>query len=145
MLPDREGGVAGIVLAAGPSTRMGENKLFLLLEGETVLVRAVRRALAAGLDPVIVVLGHEAESAEKLLQGLRCRVVVNPDYARGMNSSARAGMSAVPADAEAAVVVLADMPLVTAEMIAAVAERFRESRAPLVLSEYGGVQAPPTL
>jgi molybdenum cofactor cytidylyltransferase len=124
---------------------MGENKLVLVLEGETVLARAVRRALAAGLDPVIVVLGHEAEGAEKLLEGLPCRIVVNPDYARGMNSSARAGIAAVPADAAAAVVVLADMPLVTAEMIAAAVERFRESGAPLVISEYGGVQAPPTL
>jgi molybdenum cofactor cytidylyltransferase len=145
MLPDHEGSVAGIVLAAGPSTRMGENKLALVLEGETVLARAVRRTLAAGLDPVIVVLGHEAESAEKLLEGLPCRIVVNPDYARGMNSSARAGIAAVPSGAAAAVVVLADMPLVSAEMIAAVAGRFREAGAPLVVSEYGGVQAPPTL
>jgi molybdenum cofactor cytidylyltransferase len=145
MLPDPDGAVAGVVLAAGPSTRMGENKLVLGLEGETVLARAVRRALSAGLDPVIAVLGHEAESARKLLEGLPCRIVVNPDFARGMNSSARAGIAAVPAGAAAAIVVLADMPLVTAEMIAAVAGRFRESGAPLVISEYGGVQAPPTL
>lgn len=142
---DRQGKVAGIVLAAGPSTRMGANKLLLLLEGETVLARAVRRGLAAGLDPVIVVLGHEAERAERALDGLSCRPVVNPDYARGMNSSARAGMAAVPPDAAAAVILLADMPLVTAEMIAATVERYRESDAPLVISEYGGVQAPPTL
>lgn len=145
MLPDREGPVAGIVLAAGPSSRMGKNKLFLVLEGETVLARAVRRAHAAGLDPVIVVLGHEAEGASALLEGLPCRTVVNPDYARGMNSSARAGIAAVPAGAAAAVVVLADMPLVTAEMIAAAVRRFRESDAPLVISEFGGVQAPPTI
>jgi len=145
MRPDRESPVAGIVLAAGPSTRMGENKLLLVLEGETVLARAVRRSLAAGLDPVIVVLGHEADRSAKLLEGLPCRTVVNPDYARGMNSSARAGIAAVPDGAAAAVVILADMPLVTAEMIAAVIRRFRESGAPLVISEFGGVQAPPTL
>lgn len=141
----RSGSVAGIVLAAGPSTRMGENKLLLLLDGETVLTRAVRRALAARLDPVIVVLGHEAERAVRALDGLSCRTVVNPDYARGMNSSARTGIAAVPEDAAAAVILLADMPFVTAEMIAATIERYRESDAPLVLSEYGGVQAPPTL
>jgi molybdenum cofactor cytidylyltransferase len=141
----RPGLVAGIVLAAGPSTRMGANKLLLVLDGETVLVRAIRRAIAAGLDPVIVVLGHEAERVAPLLDELRCRTVVNTDYARGMNSSARAGIAAVPAGAAAAVVLLADMPFVTAKMIAATVERYRESAAPLVISEYGGVQAPPTL
>jgi molybdenum cofactor cytidylyltransferase len=70
---------------------------------------------------------------------------VNPDYARGMNASARAGIAAVPPRARAAVVLLADMPFVTARMIAAVVERYRQSDVPLVLSEYGGVQAPPTL
>jgi len=145
MRPERAGPVAGVVLAAGPSTRMGENKLFLRLEGETVLVRAVRRAIAAGLDPVIVVLGHEAERARTELSGLPCLPVVNPDYARGLNASARAGIAAIPASARAAVVLLADMPFVTDRMIAALVERYRESDAPLVISEYGGIQAPPTL
>jgi molybdenum cofactor cytidylyltransferase len=145
MRPERLGPVAGIVLAAGPSTRMGENKLLLRLEGETVLARAVRCATAAGLDPVIVVLGHEAARVAAHLEGLPCRTVVNPDYALGMNSSARAGIAAVPPAARAAVVLLADMPFVTDRMLAAVVERYRESDAPLVLSEYGGVQAPPTL
>ncbi len=145
MRPERDGAVAGIVLAAGPSTRMGENKLLLRLDGETVLARAVRRAVAAGLDPVLVVLGHEAERALPELAGLPCRPVVNPDYARGLNASARAGIAAVPSRARAAVVLLADMPLVTARMIAAVVERYRQSDAPLVICEYGGVQAPPTL
>ena len=145
MRPERSGPVAGIVLAAGPSTRMGENKLLLRLNGETVLARTVRRAIAAGLDPVIVVLGHEAERVRAQLIGLPCLPVVNPDYARGLNASARAGIAAVPERARAAVVLLADMPFVTEGMICALVERYRESDAPLVISEYGGVQAPPTL
>ena len=145
MLPERANPVAGVVLAAGPSTRMGENKLLLRLDGETVLGRAVRRALSAGLDPVLVVLGHEAERARGELDGLPCLPVLNPDYARGLNASARAGIAAVPAEACAAVVLLADMPLVTDRMISTLVERYRESRAPLVISEYGAVQAPPTL
>jgi molybdenum cofactor cytidylyltransferase len=139
------GPVAGVVLAAGPSTRMGENKLLLRLEGETMLARVVRRAVAAGLDPVIVVLGHEAARVAAHLEGLPCGTVVNPDYARGINSSARAGIATVPPAARAAVVLLADMPLVTDRMIATVVARYRQSDAPLVISEFGGVQAPPTL
>ena len=137
--------VAGVVLAAGASTRMGRNKLFIEVDGETLLRRAVRRAGEAGLDPVLVVVGHEADRALAELAGLVCRTVTNPDYAQGQNTSLRAGISAVPADAEAAVVILADMPFVTAEMIAALVERFWETGAPLVISEYEGVHAPPTL
>ncbi len=58
MTTDRSGRVAGLVLAAGASSRMGQNKLFLELEGETLLRRVVSRAITADLDPVIVVLGY---------------------------------------------------------------------------------------
>ena len=138
--------VAGVLLAAGSSSRMGgANKLLLPLEGESLLRRAAKRGLAAGLDPVIVVLGHEADRARGELEGLAVLPVVNADYARGVNGSLRTGIAAVPEDAGAAIVLLADMPFVTEEMIRGVAERFRSSGAPLVVSGYGGVQAPPTL
>ncbi len=143
--PERAGSVAGVVLAAGSSTRMGRNKLLLVLDGETVLRRAVMRAIASGLDPVVVVLGHESERVSRELAGLPCHPVQNPGHAAGIRTSLLAGIAAVPSEARAAIILLADMPFVTREMLAAVVARYRESRAPLVLSEYGGVQAPPTL
>jgi molybdenum cofactor cytidylyltransferase len=147
MPAERTGTVAGVVLAAGSSTRMGKNKLLLDLDGEPVVRRAVRRAAAAGLDPIIAVLGHEAELVQRELDGLDppCRIVVNPDYERGINSSLKTGIAALPATAVAAVVMLADMPLVTAEMIATLVTRYRASEAPLVISDYEGVNAPPML
>lgn len=144
MLSERAGAVAGIVLAAGASTRLGRNKLFIQLDGESLLRRAVRRVADAGLDPVVVVLGHEAERAREELSGLTCVPTVNADYMRGVNSSVRAGITAV-ATSVAAVVVLADMPFVTTEMIATLVDRYRTSAAPLVISDYGGVNAPPML
>lgn len=138
--------IAGVLLAAGSSSRMGgPNKLLLALEGESLVRRAAKRALAAGLDPVIVVLGHDADRVRNELAGLAVIPVVNPHPERGVNGSLRTGIAAVPEDAAAAIVLLADMPFVTAQMIRAVAARFRESRAPLVISDYGGFQAPPTL
>ncbi|HSB72827.1 MAG TPA: nucleotidyltransferase family protein [Candidatus Methylomirabilis sp.] len=145
MRPERADGVAGIVLAAGASQRMGRNKLFLELEGETLLRRAVGRAVAAGLSPVLVVLGYQAERALQEVTGMPCQPILNPDYVQGINVSVRAGVAAVPAQASAAVILLGDMPFVTTRMIATLVERFRESGAPLVVSEYAGVQAPPTL
>ena len=142
-----DGRVAGVVLAAGGSTRMGRNKLLLDAGGEPLVRRVTRQAIAAGLAPVLVVVGYEAARVREALAGLPCEFVENPDYASGINGSVQRGIARVPADAPAAVVILGDMPFVTAAMIRAVADRHRESGAPLVLSLYGddAVHAPPTL
>ncbi len=145
MPADRSGRVAGVVLAAGTSSRMGANKLLFDLEGEPLVRRAVRRAVAAGLDPVVVVLGHEAARVREAVQGLRCEPVVNADYAEGINVSVRAGLDALADDVAAAMIVLADMPFVTERMMAALIERYRTGTAPLVISAYGDVNAPPML
>jgi molybdenum cofactor cytidylyltransferase len=145
MKDDRTGRVAGVVLAAGTSSRMGRNKLFLPLGGTSVLRRAVGTARDAGLDPVLVILGHDSDRALTELDGLRCTPVVNAEFARGMNTSVRAGISAVPEDALGAVLMLADMPFVTAAMLRALVERYRAAEAPLVVSTYGEVLAPPIL
>jgi molybdenum cofactor cytidylyltransferase len=143
--------VAGILLAAGTSSRMGANKLLLEIDGEThetVVRRAARLGLAGGLAPLVVVLGHEAERVGREFDGQsagRLRVVVNADYATGIASSLRRGMAALPAGCAAVVVLLADMPRVTSAMIAELVARYRVTRAPLVVSEYQGVHAPPTL
>ena len=144
MTGDPAGPVAGLVLAAGSSIRMGRNKLLLTLKGEAIVRRAARLAVAV-LDPVIVVLGHEAEQVRQELVGLPCRTIVNPGHDSGIHSSVRAGIAALPADAEAVVVLLADMPLVTSAMITRIVETFRTSGAPLVISEYGDAVAPPHL
>jgi molybdenum cofactor cytidylyltransferase len=124
---------------------MGGNKLLLELEGETLLRRAARRALEGGLSPVLVVLGHEAEEARRELAGLPLSIVLNPDYERGITTSIAAGLAAVPGEARAAVVLLADMPFVTPGMIAALVARYHSTGARLVLSDYHGVSAPPIL
>ncbi len=144
--PDqRTGPVAGILLAAGTSSRMGRNKMLFELGGESVLRRAARRALAGGLSPLVVVLGHEAERARAELEGLDCRAVVNPGFERGITSSLHAGIETLPGDVAALAVLLADMPYVTAEMISGLVGRYRKSEAPLVVSCYDGVDAPPMI
>jgi molybdenum cofactor cytidylyltransferase len=137
--------IAGLLLAAGSARRMGQNKILLTLGGESLLRRSARAALAAGLDPVIVVLGHEAPRAAAEIEGLPCRAVVNAGHAGGMNTSLSAGVEAVPPEATALVVLLADMPLVTPRMIRSVVDLHRETGAPLVTCRYGETAAPPTL
>lgn len=142
--------VAGIVLAAGSSTRMGRNKLLLDVGGETLVRRAVRLAGEAGLDPVILVTGHARQTVERELRDLDCTPIFNPDHETGIQTSVACGIAAVPAApgaaaCGAAVVMLPDMPFVTARMVRTLVERYSETGAPLVVSRYGDVNAPPIL
>ena len=151
--------VAGIVLAAGSSTRMGRNKLLLELGGETVVQRAARTAIEAGLDPVIVVTGHAHEAVAAQLHVFAVTTVVNTEHAAGQHTSVAVGIGALGGhcgasddcaaaaeDCAAAIVLLADMPFVTTTMVREIAARYKESGAPLVVSRYGGdVTAPPML
>lgn len=137
--------VAGILLAAGMSSRMGSNKLLLEIAGEPVVARAARQALAGGLDPLVVVLGHEAERVRAALAHLVCLPVENADFEAGQPSSVAAGIAALPEDVGAVVVLLADMPFVSGEIVAGLVARRQESGARIVLTRYGEVQAPPAL
>jgi molybdenum cofactor cytidylyltransferase len=137
--------VCGVVLAAGSSTRMGRNKLLLELGGESLLRRVVNRAAAADLEPVIVVLGFEADRALRELAGLAFQAVLNEHYQHGLNESLRAGLRAVPPTVAAALVMLADMPHVTTDMLDAQVRRYRATGARVVISNYEGVDAPPVL
>jgi molybdenum cofactor cytidylyltransferase len=139
-------GLAGVILAAGSSTRMGRNKLLLDVGGEPLVRRTARIAFEAGLAPVVVVLGHDAGPTRAALDGLPCLPVVNPDHAQGKGTSLQVGIKQLASTGAAgAVVMLADMPFVTAAMVAAIVERARASNAPLVVSRYGDVNAPPML
>ncbi len=137
--------VAAVLLAGGPSARMGSNKMLLVVEGEALVRRAARRAIEAGLSPLVVVLGRDAERVGAELDGIACLRAVNPDPSRGIETSLRAGLAALPAEASAAVILLADMPLVTSDMVAAVADRHRRGGARIVVCDYEGVVAPPML
>ena len=138
--------IGAVVLAAGASRRMGpgRNKMLLELEGEPLARRAARRALAAGLTPVVVVLGHEADRVRETLGGLACDCVVNPDFAGPTSGSLHAGLRRLGA-VDAAVVLLGDMVRVSEEMLARLAAVGRDDDAPLVVSRYGDVTAPPLL
>ena len=147
MPTERTGPIACVVLAAGTSIRMGANKLLLDLDGEPVVRLAAQCALAAGLHPVVVVLGHEAALVERAIGELasQVRLVVNPDFLLGVNSSLRTGILSLPDTVSACVVMLADMPFVTSPMLSALVTEYRASLAPLVISDYDSVNAPPML
>src|SRR5437016_12934809 len=137
--------VAGVVLAAGASRRMGRNTRLVGLEGESLVRRAAGRALEAGLSPVVVVLGHEADRARAVLAGLPVEIALNPDFTGPTSASLHAALDVLGQDVDAAVVLLGDMVHVSEAALAELVRRAGTSAAPLVVSRYGDVTAPPLL
>jgi molybdenum cofactor cytidylyltransferase len=109
--------VAAIILAAGSSSRMGRNKLLLDLAGKPILCHAVDQALAAGLSEIVVVSGHQASKVRAALGERPVKMIEAREHRLGMSASLRAGIRALSPKADAAVVMLGDMPQVSAPLI----------------------------
>jgi molybdenum cofactor cytidylyltransferase len=121
--------ITGIVLAAGTSSRFGRTKQLLELKGKPLVQHAVDAAAAAGLDEVVVVLGHDAGRVGASLRlPPSGRTVVNPIYKAGQSTSLVAGLDAAGPDSDAAVVLLADQPGITPEQLRALVDAFEVGR-----------------
>ena len=136
--------IAGIVLAAGTSSRLGELKQLLPYRGEPLVQHAIDAA--SELDEIVIVLGHEAERVREAIElPSPAQVVVNPDYAQGQSTSVRAGLDAVSPGAEAVVVLLADQPGVEAGHVRRIIDRWRETGAWIVRAHYDDGPSHPVL
>jgi molybdenum cofactor cytidylyltransferase len=132
--PEKGRRIAAVVLAAGRSTRMGAiNKLIAEIGGKPLVRIAAEQALASRAGPVIVVTGHQRERVAAALSGLPVRIVHNSDYAEGLGTSLKAGIAAVPADADGAIVCLGDMPQVNAALIDKLIAAFDPAHGALVV------------
>ena len=140
-----EARVAGIVLAAGRSTRMGRPKQLLPFRGRTVLECVVDNALASSLHRVVVVLGHEAETIMPLMGQRGVTTVVNPLYREGQSSSLKEGLRALTGETDAALFLLGDQPLVTPDTINLLIAAFADSPSPIVIPTFEGQRGNPVL
>ncbi len=130
--------IACLVLAAGRSSRMApRNKLLEPVGGEKMVRRVAATAIASGAEPVIVVTGHEAAAVAGALRGLDVTIVANPDYADGLSTSLRAGLRALPAGIDGALILLGDMPEVEASVLAALMAAFTGASAICVPVRHG--------
>lgn len=137
--------VAAIVLAAGHSSRMGANKLLMDIAGSPVLSHTLRASASAPISDSVVVTGHESDRVSALVPPDR-RTVHNPLYQTGMASSLKLGLSALPPNCDAALVVLGDMPAVRPSDIAAIAAAFNPDEGrELIVPTYRGKRGHPVL
>lgn len=112
------GRIAGLVLAAGTSTRFGaSNKLLATVDGTPIVHHATQTLLDASLDPVIVVTGYESTRVSKAVADLPVQTVENPEYESGHGTSIATGVESLPEDISAVVIALGDMPFVKADSV----------------------------
>lgn len=132
---------AAIVLAAGASSRLGQPKQLLKLNGETLLHRTVRLAQQAGCNPVFVVLGFEAARMQRELSGLAAKPVINEDWPSGMGSSLRSGIEAVMKESpqpQKTLALLCDQPTLSAEILSKLIETSAKAKSLITASSYAG-------
>ena len=141
-------GIGAVVLAAGSSSRMRQPKQTLQFGGRSLLRRAALAAVGGGCNPIIVVIGAQAELSRSELDGLEVREVFNPDWRTGLASSIRTGLeSLLTADPNAggAVFLVCDQPRVTAHVVSGLIAAHRATQQPVIASSYGGTLGVPAL
>jgi molybdenum cofactor cytidylyltransferase len=134
-----------VVLAAGESRRMGTQKLLLPYRGTTVVESVVRAALDSSVDETLVVLGADASRIRQALRSYPLTFANNENYRLGMLSSVQAGFRALPAEAEAAIVMLGDQPAVPAAVVDGLVGAFRKRRCLIAVPVHGGRRGHPLL
>ena len=125
-----------IILAAGKSTRMKENKLLLKINSETLIQHVVKAAKKSIVDEIVVVLGHEAAKIKEQLANLNCRLVSNENYIRGQSESVKVGLTAISGNAEAVMILPGDVALIDPESINKVVEEYRRSKSRIVIASH---------
>lgn len=134
-----------IVLAAGASSRFGSPKQLARIDGRGLLATLVARATHLPDADVTVVLGAEAEAVRRSLAGLPASIVVNGDYREGLSSSIRAGVSRLPPDAPAVLLLLGDQAAVTTDDLQRLCDRWRDDPDRIVAAAYDDVVGVPAV
>lgn len=137
--------VSAIILAAGQSKRLGRTKQLLVYQGKTLIEWAVDTVLASSVGETIVVIGHEAESIKAVLKDKPVKLVFNPDYARGMSTSLKAGIGKVSSEAHGVLIMLGDQPGLTPVIINELIAAFEAGKGGIIVPVYQGRRGNPVL
>jgi molybdenum cofactor cytidylyltransferase len=141
--------VAGVILTAGLSSRLGFPKALLPVGDQTLIRLVLLQAPDSDLEQVILVLGHKRSQIMKSISDLkthpRLRVTYNPDYRQGLSTSVRAGLSSINPACAGALFLLGDQPLVTSRLIGRLIRAFRKTPETIIVPRYGARPGNPVL
>lgn len=148
MAKDQEKPVTAIILAAGPSSRMGQSKQLLQVNGEALLRHVTRAACESNVTHTVVVLGQNERIHGRIIRDLPAHHCIHAAWERGMGSSLKAGMEFVVRylpDSQAVITMVSDQPLITTDHMNNLIEMYRGTGAPIVASAYAGILGVPAL
>ncbi|OAI03535.1 nucleotidyltransferase family protein [Methylomonas methanica] len=128
--------VYAVILAAGASSRMGSPKQLLVWQGRPFLAHAIGSARSVLAERIVVVLGANAEAIKAAIDLYDVSVALNPDWADGMAGSIRAGIQALPAKADAVLLMLCDQPLINAAHLQSLLQAWQHAPERIVVSQY---------
>ncbi len=137
-----------IILAAGSSSRLGQPKQLVNVEGVPLLRKSVLAALATKYSPVVVVLGSNAEEHKNIIAHLPVEIVIHTEWEKGMGSSLKAGIHQllkINAETTAIVVMVCDQPLLTSAHLTALRDAYRKTLKPIIASQYNEIIGVPAL
>lgn len=137
--------VSAILLAAGSSDRFGRPKQLLDVQGKKIIQIALESLLRSRVSEIVVVLGYAREQIRKYLEGYPVKVVENLQYRKGQSSSIKRGLESISQEAEAALFMLSDTPLVDHRIIDLVICKYEEKGSPIVAPFYGEKRGHPVL
>lgn len=140
--------VVAILLAAGNSSRMGQPKQQLLIDGEPLLRRMVLELVQSKVDSTVVVLGSDAEIHKKLIEDLPVEVIIHNQWSNGMGSSLKKGLNhckEMYKNLDAVLIAVCDQPRLTAEHINNLLQTYHHTSKPVVASSYSGTMGVPAL
>jgi molybdenum cofactor cytidylyltransferase len=139
---------AAIILAAGASSRMGESKQMLDINGQKLLVKTIQTVLDSGVRRVVVVLGSKESAHRKLIGHLPIDAVYNPQWEKGMGSSVKRGLTHLTSKQpipEGVIILVCDQPLLRPENILNLLQKYQEVNRPIIASRYSGMPGVPVL
>jgi molybdenum cofactor cytidylyltransferase len=139
---------AAVVLAAGSSSRMGRPKQLISIDDETLLQKTINAAVQAGAKRTVVVIGANQEAVRESASTADIEFIYNPEWENGMGSSLKCGMTLVIAqfpEAEAVLLMVCDQPLLEADHLKKMVDKFVATKAPIVASFYSGGNGVPVL
>ncbi len=141
-------GLAILLLAAGSSSRLGQSKQLISINGEPLLLRSVNAAISSGIKKIVVVLGANEIAHRQAIEQLPIEIIFNPTWQKGMGNSLKVGLSHLlkkDMNLEGVITMVCDQPLITASHLNKLIERFKETKSLIVASFYSSSAGVPAL
>jgi molybdenum cofactor cytidylyltransferase len=137
-----------IILAAGSSSRLGQSKQLIKVDGKTLLEKTTQAALDSGAHPILVVLGNQASAHRKAIETLPVNIVINEDWSNGMGSSLKEGLQRLLKDypkTEGIIVTVCDQPYLTTNHLKKLISAYTNTSSEIVASHYKDTNGVPAL